>query len=205
MFGEDVNDGPEDGDQKGYIRNATVYLKRPQPVKAFVADVAHDLLDGLGINGIDNKIEDIRFGSNTTKDKLELAYKVFDAVLAISTLPEGGEGRASGKTTYQTYTKESKVGETVYSGRTSGKGTPEENIANRDKNHHMNKDYGPARLDKSSSNPDAIRGREQQLIKHHGGAKSEKGTSGNAINGVGPNNLKKNRYEKAANKEFKRN
>ena len=94
MFGEDVNEGPEDGDQKGYIRNATAYLKRTQPVKAFVADVAHDLLDGLGINGIDNKIEDIRFGSNTTKDKLELAYKVFDAVLAISTLPEGGKGKA---------------------------------------------------------------------------------------------------------------
>jgi hypothetical protein len=36
-------------------------------------------------------------------------------------------------------------------------------------------------LDKSSENADAIRGREQQLIDAHGGAKSAGGTSGNAI------------------------
>ncbi|CAM4121194.1 RHS repeat-associated core domain-containing protein [Pedobacter westerhofensis] len=210
MFGEDFDDasGPGDrysnGDQKGYIRNATGYLKRTEPIKAFVADLAHDILDGLGLNAVDDKIHDIRSGSNTARDKVELAYKVFDAVLAISTLPEGGEGKASSKT-YQTYTKESRVGGETYSGRTSGTKTPEENIANRDKNHHMNSDFGPAKLDKSSSNRDAIRGREQQLIKHYGGAKSEKGTSGNAINGVGPNNPKKEHYESEANKEFKRN
>lgn len=37
---------------------------------------------------------------------------------------------------------------------------------------------------------DAIRGREQQLIDMHGGAKSQGGTSGNAINGISPNNPK---------------
>ena len=34
------------------------------------------------------------------------------------------------------------------------------------------KGFGPAVLDKSSKNKNAIRGREQQLIDMHGGAKS---------------------------------
>ena len=79
---------------------------------------------------------------------------------------------ASGKT-YQTYTKTNPTTGEVYSGRTSGTGTPLENIARRDANHHMNaKGFGPAQLDKSSSNYNAIRGREQQLIDLNGGAKS---------------------------------
>ncbi len=48
----------------------------------------------------------------------------------------------------------------------------------------------------------AIRGREQQNIKKHGGAKSEGGTSGNAINSVGPKNKNARKYEKAAKKGF---
>lgn len=60
------------------------------------------------------------------------------------------------------------------------------------------KGFGPAALDKS----DAIRGREQQLIDSNGGAKSQRGTSGNAINGISPNNKKKNRYMKSATDEF---
>ena len=64
------------------------------------------------------------------------------------------------------------------------------------------KGFGPAALDKSSTNKDAIRGREQQLIDSNGGAKSQRGTSGNAINGISPNNKKKNRYMKSATDEF---
>lgn len=66
----------------------------------------------------------------------------------------------NGGKTLQTYTKTNpKTGQT-YCGRTSGCGTPEQNIARRDANHHMNQDgYGPAVLDKSSSNSAAIRGR----------------------------------------------
>jgi len=91
----------------------------------------------------------------------------------------------------------------VYSGRTSGTGTPEQNVAARDASHHMNEDgYGPAQLDKSSTNPDAIRGREQQLIDQNGGAQSQGGTSGNRINGVSPNNPKAGQYEGAAQEEF---
>ena len=104
---------------------------------------------------------------------------------------------------YVTYTKvDPKTGE-VYSGRASGYGTPNEVVANRDRKHHMNeKGFEPAELDKSSTNPDAIRGREQQLIELHGGAKSQGGSSGNAINGISKTNPNRQRYEDARRKEF---
>lgn len=57
-------------------------------------------------------------------------------------------------------------------------------------------------IDKSSSNKNAIRGREQQMIIKNGRAKSEKGTSGNAYNGISPKNKKYSKYIKAATKEF---
>ena len=104
--------------------------------------------------------------------------------------------------TFETYTKEHPSGE-VYSGRTSGKAGPEQNVANRDANHHMNaKGFGKATLDKSSTNKNAIRGREQQLIDKNGGAKSTGGTSGNAINGISDKNPNKAKYIEAAKKEF---
>ncbi|MBV7531175.1 DUF6443 domain-containing protein [Chitinophaga sp. sic0106] len=109
---------------------------------------------------------------------------------------------AKGKITHQTYKKERPDGK-IYTGRTSGKGTPEENVAKRDQNHHMSKEgYGPAKLDESSDNKNAIRGREQQNIEARGGAQSEGGTSGNAINGISPKNPNKDKYIDAANKEF---
>ncbi len=104
---------------------------------------------------------------------------------------------------YVTYTKVNpKTGE-VYSGRASGYGTPKEVLANRDRNHHMNeKGFEPAELDRFSTNSDAIRGREQQLIELNGGARSQGGSSGNAINGVSLTNPNKQRYEDARRKEF---
>ena len=108
-----------------------------------------------------------------------------------------------GKKTFQTYTKKNPVTGEVYSGRTSGIGTPAENVRKRDANHHMNdKGFGPAVLDKTSDNYEAIRGREQILIDNYGGAQSMGGTSGNAINGIGPNNKKKDIYINAAKGEF---
>jgi RHS repeat-associated protein len=103
---------------------------------------------------------------------------------------------------YQTYKKLGLEG-TVYSGRTSGTGTPEENVQLRDRNHHMSeKGFGEAQLDKSSTNPDAIRGREQQLIEANGGAKSQGGTSGNSINGISDSNPNREQYMSAAEEEF---
>jgi hypothetical protein len=104
---------------------------------------------------------------------------------------------------FQTYTKKNPDTGQIYSGKTSGTGTPEENLAKRDAGHHMNKKgYGPAQLDQSSSNPGAITGREQQLIEINGGAQSQGGTSGNAINGISPKNPLKETFMQAAEKEF---
>ena len=118
-----------------------------------------------------------------------------------SMAPEKKSTRCGAGKTYQTYTKDGPNG--VYSGRTRGTGTPEQNVANRDRSHHKNKEgYGPAVLDKSSSSEDAIRGREEKLIEGNGGARSAGGTSGNAIRGISPTNPKRERYLKAAEKEF---
>jgi hypothetical protein len=107
--------------------------------------------------------------------------------------------------THQTYTKTNPETGEVYSGKTSGTGTSEENVAKRDANHHMSdKGFGPAELDKSSTNANAIRGREQQNIEKNGGAKSQGGTSGNAINSVSRTNPKAEQYRRAAEKEFEK-
>lgn len=114
----------------------------------------------------------------------------------------GGAAECSAKT-YQTYTKTNWLTGQVYSGRTSGTGTPLQNIARRDGNHHMNLDgYAPAVLDQSSANSSAIRGREQQLIDANGGAQSMGGTSGNSINGISPSNSNRDHYLNQATQEF---
>lgn len=121
------------------------------------------------------------------------------------TAAKTGDETAGPAKTFQTYTKTHPETGDVYSGRTSGTGTPEENVNARDVNHHKtNEGFGPAKLDKSSSNPDAIRGREQQLIEYHGGAKTSGGTSGNEINGIRPDNPKRDQYMNAADQEFGR-
>ncbi len=107
------------------------------------------------------------------------------------------------KKTYQTYTKFKKETGQTYTGRTSGKGSPFQNVAKRDKRHHKNKDgYGPAKLDASSTNKSSIRGREQLLIEKHGGAKSKEGSSGNTIQGISDKNPRRSKYLNAAKKEF---
>jgi hypothetical protein len=105
--------------------------------------------------------------------------------------------------TFQTYTKTNPQTGEVYTGRTSGTGTPEQNVARRDAAHHKNAEgYDRARVDKSSTNKDAIRGREQQGIDANGGARSRGGTSGNAIDGISHKNPKKPGYIKKAVREF---
>ncbi|MBX9661669.1 MAG: hypothetical protein K2X00_24190 [Nitrospiraceae bacterium] len=115
----------------------------------------------------------------------------------------GSSSASPKKKTFQTYAKTNPITGEVYIGRTSGTGTPAQNVRARDKDHHMtDKGFGPAQLDKSSSNRQSIRGREQQMIKHFGGAQSEGGTSGNAINGISPTNPRRSRYLNASTKEF---
>lgn len=54
----------------------------------------------------------------------------------------------------------------------------------------------------STLNSAAIRGREQLLIDHFGGAQSTGGTSGNAINGIAIGNPNREWYIEQAIKEF---
>ena len=115
----------------------------------------------------------------------------------------GTESKAVSQKTFQTYTKTNPETGEVYTGRTSGTRSPQQNVAARNARHHMSdKGFGDAALDKSSSNRYAIRGREQQLIDANGGAKSMGGTSGNAINGIASKNPRLSEYINAANQEF---
>ena len=99
----------------------------------------------------------------------------------------------------------------VYSGRTSGYGTPSEVLDKRHNNHHMTaKGFSNVEIDQVAYGEQgrlAIRGREQQLIDKNGGAQSDtidghKGTSGNAIRGVSKFNPRGPIYHEAANKAF---
>jgi len=77
----------------------------------------------------------------------------------------------------------------VYSGRASGFGIPEAIMDARMTSHHMIAlGFGDPVIDVAAQGADAypaIRGREQQLIDFHGGARSHGGTSANTIRGVG--------------------
>jgi RHS repeat-associated protein len=150
-------------------------------------------------------VEDLGTLANPAASGIDKAIAVVNLASEFAPVSTRDVSEAAGaaKKTYETYTKRNVQTGEVYTGRTSGNGTPEQNVANRDTNHHMNdKDFGPAELDKSSSNPDAIRGREQQMIEANGGAQSQGGTSGNAINGVADRNPNREQYMKACDDEF---
>ena len=127
----------------------------------------------------------------------KIASKVAGKAVDLAKVTKGGDK------SFQTYTKTNPTTGQTCCGRTNGCGTPEQNIARRDANHHMNENgYGPAVLDKSSSNGAAIRGREQQLIDAHGGAQLTGGTSGNRINGFSATNKNRSHYYDEARSEF---
>jgi len=114
---------------------------------------------------------------------------------------------------YVTYTKVNATTGEVYVGRSSGYETPEQIVSSRDIKHHMTKKgfrtakvstvipatipggYATRALDPSYW---AIRGSEQLQIE----AYRKAGISGNAINGIGPNNPKRDIYLDAARKLF---
>ena len=80
----------------------------------------------------------------------------------------------------------------VYSGRTSGIGDPQ-SIVNARASTHPGRlsGFGPAKVDEWAAGAQgyaAIRGREQQLIDHYGGAQNEGGTSANLIRAVSKRN-----------------
>ena len=188
-------------------------------IQSFVSNLAVGnfggaAVDGLGVavdvlataipyvpGGVGSIIKSSRAGANAVDAASDAAKIVDKTADAARSLEKGGDAAKGGEKTYQTYTKTNpKTGE-VYSGRTSGTGSPYENVKSRDRDHHKNKEgFGPAELDRSSSNPDAIRGREQELIDLNGGARSQGGTSGNKIDGVSKSNPNAGRYEEARKK-----
>lgn len=151
------------------------------------------LMATVALLGEVSGVSDVLPSSGTRKAVGEVASHIDDV---------GDARRAADGVTHQTYTKTNPETGAVYSGKTSGTGNPFQNVARRDSGHHMtDKGFGPVVLDKSSSNPAAIRGREQNLIDKHGGAQSRGGTSGNAINSISDRNRKKDCYLGAACKE----
>jgi RHS repeat-associated protein len=76
------------GDQQGFLRNATVDYKESHPVKAFIVDLTQDLLDVLGVNAVDNLFFS---GEKITAGKVGLA------ALAVIQGMETVEGGSSGK------------------------------------------------------------------------------------------------------------
>jgi len=93
-----------------------------------------------------------------------------------------------------TYTRTNPVTGQVYSGRTSGYGSPSELVRLRGLQQNIlnAQGFAPPQLDVAATGGipaySAIRGREQQLINFHGGAQSIGGTSRNMINGISPIN-----------------
>ncbi|MDP3752142.1 MAG: Ig-like domain repeat protein [Polaromonas sp.] len=106
--------------------------------------------------------------------------------------------------TYQTYTRYNPLTGDCYSGRTSGYDDPLTNLKNRAAGQPLlnAEGFNPPVLDRSSSNPDAIRGREQQVIDVNGGARSTGGTSRNMINGISPLNFQRQNYLNTATSQF---
>jgi len=101
---------------------------------------------------------------------------------------------------YATYTKTHPTG-LIYVGRTSGLVRhiglvwADKIIRKRDRNHHKNKEgYGDAVLDEFSTDKNAIRGREQQLIDEI----RRKGVCGNDYDGISKRNKKRQFYLLAA-------
>ena len=154
-------------------------------------------MEHIAKNGVGRKRKGPRNSSNGATDSASSRVESSDNT------NRGSPSEVAEKKTYQTYTKlHPETGET-YSGMTSGTGRPRDNVAKRDKGHHKNEEgFGPAVLDQSSDSYEAIRGREQTNIDYNGGSRRSGGSSGNEINGVSPQNKKRDEYRAAEKREF---
>ncbi len=103
---------------------------------------------------------------------------------------------------------------TRYSGRASGyyKGAAPTRLealqaikarySSESKDHRAGEGYGLAKLDEYSTNEAAIRGREQQLIDRHGGARKDGGNSGNKNRAVDRDHPLRTLFHNESNREF---
>ncbi|HYE27239.1 MAG TPA: RHS repeat-associated core domain-containing protein, partial [Allosphingosinicella sp.] len=166
-------------------------------------------------------------GATTTQSFVPIAARAAPAAAQAATAATGVSAGTAGvlasplllsgdtpnfEVVYITYTKRNDETGEVYSGRSSMRvpvGTPlsrelGQRILNcRECGHHMNqRGFGPARLDRMTKSYFAIRGREQQLINHFGGAKSSGGSSGNRINGISVYNPLRSSYLSSSTSAF---
>lgn len=102
---------------------------------------------------------------------------------------------------FLTYVKENKKTGKIYIGRASGiiKEISKEEVdrirKKRDSSHQKNKEgFGVSAIDETTTSYDAIRGREDQLIREF----KELGISGNNYNGISKRNKKRKQYINAA-------
>jgi len=90
---------PDEGDdppskQKGFFRPATSYERLTNPFMATWKNLSFSILEGLGVNAVDDKISDMRSSGSktTTADHVDLGLKVLDAAINIAVIVDGGKG-----------------------------------------------------------------------------------------------------------------
>jgi hypothetical protein len=107
---------------------------------------------------------------------------------------------------YVTYTRLNDATGEIYSGRTSGYADEAIStiLARRMAGQPIlnGQGFDPPTLDRVTNEYEAVRGREQQLIDYHGGARSVGGTARNMINGVADLNPRRPDYMAAALANF---
>lgn len=103
--------------------------------------------------------------------------------------------------TYQVYKMHNSETGQDYYGRTSGTGTPDENLAKRYSGASKKRDgFSEPELLLSTKNKDAARGAEDVFIRENGGVNSDK--LANKRNGVALSNPNREAYIEAAKKEL---
>ncbi len=164
---------------------------------------------------VEEAVPGAAFKDKTTAKRVAAALNADDKPLAMKILRDEVKGVGPKKAeqvadsllsqmqtnprTYQTYTKHHEDG-SVYIGRASGRGTPRENIARRERGGHdwTERGFRPAKLDQTSENSAAIRGREQMLKDHYDRLKINAEIDG----GISPRNPNRQQYLDEAKRLF---
>ena len=122
----------------------------------------------------------------------------------ISTVATTAVTIAESARTFATYTRTHPDTGQTYSGRVSGYASPEVLVSRRQYTHPRRlSQFDDAVVDRSCSGCRvSVRGREQQLIDHHGGAQSGGGTSANINRGVARDNPLGRSYHHASNSRW---
>ena len=159
---------------------------------------------GVGVAGVGSAATGISAGELLGAGARATAGSGLGVLLLPLTL--SGDTRQDRTQVYVTYERTNPSTGQVYSGRTRGYADePIDTILNRRSAGQplLNSEgFNKPVVDAVSTNFDAIRGREQQLIDLNGGAQSVGGTARNMINGVADFNLFRGYYINQSLSEF---